>query len=69
MCLSTDYSYIAMSARVDGGEEEEVVSALADSGASDHIHDARLNSCLKNARPSPAVYETAVYDHLQGHLC
>ena len=59
-CLSypCDHCNVAMSARIDRGEE--IVSGLADSGATDHIHDAdQFNPYLINSKPSSVRFETA----------
>ena len=41
---------------------------IADSGATDHLHDSSYNSCLSNTKPSSALYATAGEGHISGDL-
>lgn len=65
-----DVSYVAMSAQIDTNQtgEDEVEMGIADSGATDHLHDSSVNPHLRDARPSKQSYQTAGGGSIAGDL-
>ena len=66
-----DHSHVLVSNQIGmtgDRSHEGLIMGVGDSGASDHLHDASLNSCLKDALPSDTSYQIANGKYIQGDL-